>query len=185
MLRKLLMWMGMILLAAAAILSIRPTPVSAQCGVNPPNSSCFNCHVTQDSIYDKGEWHGIHARKDCCTNCHGGNCSAAEKERAHESMTPNPLDDIYISCHACHPEDYPERAARFAAELGITPSSRETPTPVPIRLNRPQPPDFVLPDALPSVSTPQPPIGFIHTGLLLLLSGLFLGFWLGKRLATH
>jgi hypothetical protein len=35
-------------------------------------------------------------------------------------MIPNPLEDIYTNCHACHPYDYPQRTALFAAKLGIT-----------------------------------------------------------------
>jgi hypothetical protein len=183
MLRKLSMLLGMFLTMTAVILSLWPSPVSAQCGVNPPDPSCVTCHEIQAPIYDKGEWHEIHARKDCCTNCHGGNCSAAEKELAHEGMIPNPLDDIYTNCHACHPDDYPERAARFAAELGITPSSRETPTPVPAS---PDEPKLVLPADLSSVPASQPPIGLINIGLLL-LTILFVGLlgWMGKRQATR
>jgi hypothetical protein len=169
MMRKLLILVEMLLFGGAIILSIWPTSVSAQCGVNPPDPSCVTCHEIQEPVYGKGEWHSIHARKDCCTNCHGGNCSAAEKERAHEGMVPNPLSDIYTNCHACHPDDYPERAARFAAELGITPSSRETPTPVPVPLEEAQILELDLPTDLSSVPAPQLPFGIINIGLMLIV----------------
>ena len=167
MLHKLFILAGAFLTAGVVLLSTMPSRVYAQCGINSPSSSCVVCHEVQALVSNEDEWHTIHARKDCCTNCHGGNCSAADKDRAHESMIPNPLEDIYTNCHACHP-DYPERAARFATELGITPSSRKTPTPIPIPLDEPQPPDLVLPADLSSIPAPQPPIGLINTGLLLL-----------------
>lgn len=170
--RKLLPLTGTFLLASAVILGIHPSPVSAQCGVNPPHSSCLTCHETQAPVYENGEWHGVHARKDCCTNCHGGNCSAKEKDQAHVDMIPNPLEDIYTNCHACHPDDYPQRAAIFAAKLGITPSSRETPIPAQNSTTNPQTP-LKLPDDFTSVPDSNPPIGLINLGLLIIAILLF------------
>lgn len=105
------------------------TPVQAQCGTGSVGS-CVTCHIDQAPVYEKGHWHGVHARKDCCANCHGGNCSARDKETAHIGMVSNPLEDVYTNCHACHPNDYWQHAEIFAAELNITPASRATPTPV-------------------------------------------------------
>jgi hypothetical protein len=107
------------------------SPAFAQCGDTPPKSSCITCHEIEDPVYQNGEWHGIHALKDCCTNCHGGNCRMMDKTQAHEGLVAHPLDDIYTNCYPCHPYDYQERAAPFGALLGVIPSSRETPTPVP------------------------------------------------------
>ena len=109
-----------------------PFPVKAQCGQpGDQPSSCITCHETEAPISKEGEWHMIHADKDICTYCHGGNATSNDKEVAHESMTSNPLEDIYTGCHACHP-DYDERAERFATTLGITPGSCATPTPIAI-----------------------------------------------------
>jgi hypothetical protein len=105
------------------------TTVRAQCG-EPQKSSCATCHAQEDPINEKGEWHIIHASKDICVNCHGGNGNAVGKDLAHEGITAHPLDDIYTDCHSCHP-DYNARAARFAPTLGITPGSCATPTPIP------------------------------------------------------
>jgi hypothetical protein len=111
---------------------LTPLPVSAQCGSNPPpDSSCYTCHVQEDPVAENGEWHGVHARKDCCAKCHGGNCSTMDKNLAHQGMVANPLSDIYTDCHSCHPDDYQAKADIFAAELDITPGSIATPTPVP------------------------------------------------------
>jgi hypothetical protein len=54
-----------------------------------------------------------------------------DKDLAHQDIIANPLSDIYTNCHSCHPDDYLVRAEVFAVELGITPSSISTPTPVP------------------------------------------------------
>jgi hypothetical protein len=185
MIRRLFILTGAFLFAGAVILSIMPSPVSAQCGDYPPPSSCITCHEIQEPVYENGEWHTIHARKDCCTNCHGGNCSADEKERAHVGMIPNPLVDIYNNCHACHPYDYQQRAAIFAAELGITPSSRKTPTPVPVLTENPQAPELALPDDFTSVPTPKPPIGLINLGLLIIVILLFRFGWSEQKHASN
>ena len=124
---------GILFLGCSVLVwAITPIPAAAQCGSNPPpDSSCYTCHVEQDPVYENGLWHGIHANKDCCAKCHGGNCSTMDKTLAHEGMIANPLSDIYTNCHSCHPEDYQQVAETFAMELGITPGSIATPTPAP------------------------------------------------------
>jgi len=122
--------MGALFLAFVLVFKAQ-SPAQAQCGDNPPKSSCITCHEKEEPVYQNGEWHGIHALKDCCASCHGGNCSAQDKDLAHESMVAKPLTDIYTDCRGCHPDDYIERAGRFAAILGVTPGSSPTATPVP------------------------------------------------------
>jgi hypothetical protein len=127
-----LVFIGIFFLGGSVLVwAMTPIPAAAQCGSNPPpDSSCFTCHVEQDPVYENGLWHGVHARKDCCAKCHGGNCSTMDKDLAHQDIIANPLSDIYTNCHSCHPDDYLVRAEVFAVELGITPSSISTPTPV-------------------------------------------------------
>jgi hypothetical protein len=120
-----------VLVTSVFLLAITPSLTSAQCGDTPPKSSCITCHEKEDPVTNNGEWHGIHALKDCCTNCHGGNCSAMEKDLAHEGLVTDPLEDIYINCYHCHPDDYQDRAERFAILLGVTPGSSPTATPFP------------------------------------------------------
>ncbi len=110
--------------------AVSAVPAHAQCG-EPPKSSCATCHEKRDPVATKGEWHQIHATKDICINCHGGNATAADEAGAHQTMVAQPLADIYTDCHSCHPEDYTSRAERFAAEIGVTPASCPTPTPAP------------------------------------------------------
>jgi hypothetical protein len=123
-------WISLALVAAGLILAGTALTALAQCGENPP-SSCLTCHEKTDPVLDNGEWHQIHARKDICVNCHGGNALAPDKAQAHLGMVAQPLGDTYLSCHSCHPDDYPTRAAQFGAQLGVTPQSERTPTPCP------------------------------------------------------
>jgi hypothetical protein len=100
----------------------------ADCGT-PPRSSCISCHAPDGHVEVMGEWNSIHLSQDMCTNCHGGNGSTMDTDSAHVDIVAQPLSDIYTDCHSCHPEDYAARSAQFAATLGVTPSSCETPTP--------------------------------------------------------
>ncbi|NJD59011.1 MAG: hypothetical protein FIA98_06395 [Anaerolineae bacterium] len=124
---------GMLFLGIGFLIWVMtPSPVFAQCGSNPPpDSSCYTCHVQEDPVAANGEWHGVHARKDCCAKCHGGNCSTMDKDLAHQGIVANPVSDIYTNCHSCHPDDYQTRADIFANKLDIIPGSIATPTPAP------------------------------------------------------
>jgi hypothetical protein len=99
-------------------------PESVGCS-NPPSSSCLTCHAQVDPIANQGEWHVVHDRNDFCRNCHGGDDRTTDKDQAHVGVMPNPLDDTYLSCHQCHPDDYQQRAEKFAAVLGVTSHSNE------------------------------------------------------------
>jgi hypothetical protein len=125
---------------------ITPQAAMAQCG--DPKSSCSTCHAEVQPVAAEGEWHVIHADKDCCRSCHGGNDTTMDKDEAHVGMMSNPLDDIYLSCHQCHPNDYQPRADRFATALGITAKS-SGPITVAIQLPSGEP-------AIPLTATTQP-----------------------------
>jgi hypothetical protein len=130
------------------IVLFAPQPAVAQC--QDPQPSCCACHTTAHPVADEGEWHTIHARKECCRACHGGNDRADDEDLAHSGMTLHPLQDTYLACHQCHPDDYQQRAQVFAVALQITPVSHE-PTP---RSNVPAatPPSIVTPAAQPAAS---------------------------------
>jgi hypothetical protein len=158
---------GVIILFVGGIVTVR-----AQCGETQP-SSCSTCHAQEDPVNEKGEWHIIHASKDICMNCHGGNGSATDKDLAHEGLTAHPLDDIYTDCHSCHP-DYDERAAYFAPTLGVTPGSCATPTPVPVGNIPGEPPssNINIPNHMMNTTPPQGP--FVVIGAMLGILTLFL-----------
>ena len=122
---------SVIALAIGLVVLFAPQAAVAQC--EDPQPSCCACHATAHPVTDQGEWHTIHARKECCRACHGGNDRADDKDTAHIGMTLHPLDDTYLACHQCHPDDYRQRAEVFAVALNITPASRE-PTARPVAL---------------------------------------------------
>ncbi len=166
-------WHGMGILCLVTGLTLWvESPAHAQCGDNPPKSSCITCHDQVDPVYQEGEWHAIHARKDICTKCHGGNCASMDKAMAHESLVVNPLTDIYTSCHGCHPDDYATRAARFAVVLGVTPGSIATPTAAPTS-QVVEHPMMILPAYAPASASGQPWImlldAMMFTGFVLLV----------------
>jgi hypothetical protein len=157
------------------------SPAFAQCG-NPPPSSCTSCHAQQDPVENKGEWHVVHASKDICTKCHGGNASTMDKDLAHQGMTANPLSDIYTDCHSCHP-DYIDRAAPYAATLQVTPSSCATPTAAAIgNVSNGMPPKgTAMQSNLMGTSTVSQVFLFITGGLTLLVLFCISACWLGEH----
>jgi hypothetical protein len=98
-----------------------------------------------------------------------------DKDLAHEGLGAHPLEDIYTNCYPCHPDDYEGRADRFAALLGATPTSRPTPTAVPVAPVVVHP-IVIQPLSIPTAPPPQAwlPVlgGLAFTGILLLCLGL-------------
>jgi hypothetical protein len=120
----LVVGLAVCLTPAAAWAQSGGVPESSNCSY-PPESSCSTCHSQVDSVSVQGEWHTIHARSDICRNCHGGDDRTMDKDQAHVGVMRNPLGDTYLSCHQCHPDDYQQRAEKFAVVLGVTPQSHE------------------------------------------------------------
>lgn len=155
-------------------------PAWAQCGDRPPDSSCITCHEATDPVSNLGEWHIIHAQKDCCWNCHGGNTQTSDKELAHEGMTRLPLEDTRLSCYPCHPDDYQSRAERFGAILGVQPVSHE-PTPRPTA--PPRNGKGLQPVILPASEEMQVEAFSRYSAWVVLALAImfFAGFWLWKH----
>jgi len=145
---------SLITLAIGLLMLFAPQAAVAQCEDQKP--SCCTCHATAHPVTDQGEWHVIHARKECCRACHGGNDQAQDKDTAHVGIVLNPLTDTYTACHQCHPDDYGQRAQVFAAALHITPQSNE-PTPRPAVAASTPPPMILTP--LPKATTDVTPVG--------------------------
>jgi hypothetical protein len=137
---------SLVMLAIGLVVLFMPQAASAQCDDQKP--SCCTCHATAHPVVDQGEWHTIHARKECCRACHGGNDQAQDKETAHVGIVLNPLTDTYTSCHACHPTDYRQRAEVFAVALHVTPMSSEPLT----HTVAFQPPSSIPPIKLPTAA---------------------------------
>lgn len=104
-------------LALGVGLLLFPRDASAQCGSSA--SSCKTCHEVQgkDPVNAKGAWHQQHAFGDFCEFCHAGNVKAKDEAAAHTGMI-SPLADVKGSCQSCHPNDYMDRAQKYAEALG-------------------------------------------------------------------
>jgi hypothetical protein len=105
---------------ALPVIVLMATPqqnASAQCGSQ--TSSCKDCHEVQKAapVNTQGEWHTAHAFGDFCEFCHAGNAKSKDKAAAHTGML-DPLADVKGSCQSCHPNDYMERAIKYADALG-------------------------------------------------------------------
>ncbi len=159
---------SLVALAIGLVVLFVPQTVVAQC--EDPKPSCCTCHATAHPVTDQGEWHTIHARKECCRACHGGNDQAQDKDTAHVGIVLNPLADTYTACHQCHPDDYQQRAEIFAVALHITPQSSEPLTKTVAFQPPSKVPPLQLPSAATSMSTANPTPGLlVLIGLVALL----------------
>lgn len=147
---------GSIITFAIGLLVLFAPPQAAVAQCEDPKPSCCTCHATAHPVGEQGEWHSIHARKECCRACHGGNDQAQDKDVAHVDMTLHPLQDTYMSCHQCHPDDYRQRANVFAVALHVTPMSSEPTARPPVAASTP-PPMILTP--LPKATTDVTPAG--------------------------
>ncbi len=176
-------WFNWLVLAVIfALFGMSPQTALAQCGDIPEESTCKTCHEEAYPVYGTGEWHDIHARKDCCWNCHGGNSQSMDQDIAHAGMTLNPLTDTYQDCYACHPYDYDDRAVAFGTLLSMEPG-QTIPTPLaavnPVRLPEEAREIVILPTSQPAaISLPDwlPVVSLLGLGVLVLV---------GLCLASH
>jgi hypothetical protein len=96
-------------------------------------------------------------------------------------MVRHPLEDTYTNCHACHPDDYPQRAERFAVALGVTP----------LACSRPLTPTLVaqVPSGAqtftPSPLTPTSPEWTAALALLALIAVFFVSVTVAARRRAH
>ena len=113
-------------IAAIFFFITSPRSIDAQCGSSA--SSCRSCHEVQKAapVNTKGAWHSAHAFGDFCAFCHSGNTKSMEKSAAHTGMV-EPLSDVKGACQSCHPNDFMDRAKKYAAVLG-KPIGTGTPT---------------------------------------------------------
>ncbi len=181
-------WLAPIgIIVVGLIVLLSPQAVDAQCSEGGA-PSCCTCHAETHPVASQGEWHEEHARRDCCWYCHGGNTQTQDKELAHVGVVRQPLADAYLSCHSCHPDDYRERAAKFAVVLKVTPGSSEPLTQTVALVTRSKAP----PAAPVSAPLAEPPAAADQTGLLTLiaivgvaLAGLLLGRGIRARTSAH
>lgn len=175
---QILLLTSLILLAIGLVVLLAPQTAIAQC--EDPEPSCCTCHATAHPVFDQGEWHAIHARKECCRACHGGNDRTNDKDAAHADMTLHPLQDTYLACHQCHPDDYQQRAEVFAVALHVTPQSSE-PTARPLVAAATPRPMIVTP--LPQAAMDATPVW--DWPVILVIALLVIGFLVIWRRRSH
>jgi len=114
---KRLSLMTLVVIGLAVVWLLNAPSTDAQCGSSM--SSCKSCHEVQaqDPINDKGEWHTAHAFGDFCEFCHAGNVQAQDEAAAHQGLV-DPFSDVKAGCQSCHPDDYTDRAQKYATALG-------------------------------------------------------------------
>ncbi len=107
------------ILLATVVFIAYPHPADAQCG--SAATSCKSCHEVQKvmPVNTKGAWHTQHAFGDFCAFCHSGNTKDKDKTVAHKGMV-DVLADVKGACQSCHPNDYNDRAKKYADALGKT-----------------------------------------------------------------
>jgi hypothetical protein len=112
----------MAVLVATVVFIAYPRPADAQCG--SAASSCKSCHEVQKvmPVNTNGAWHTQHAFGDFCAFCHSGNTKDKDKAGAHKGMV-DVFADVKGACQSCHPNDYNDRAKKYADALGKTISS--------------------------------------------------------------
>ncbi len=93
---------------------------NAQCGASL--SSCKTCHEVKRAlpVTTNGNWHKDHSFGDFCEFCHGGNTASMNKAEAHEGVIAIPVQNPSNTCSSCHPDDYIDRAEKYAKTLNIT-----------------------------------------------------------------
>jgi hypothetical protein len=161
-----------ILMAILAWCAFSTSPASAQC--DTPKSSCVSCHGTGNHVTGMGEWNSVHVNQDMCIYCHGGNGNTMDENLAHEGIVAQPLSNIYTDCHSCHPSDYIERSAKFAATLNVTPSSCATPTSIAVSNGSGELPPGGINIPTNPVNATQSQQPFLVIGAMLSILALFL-----------
>lgn len=177
----LMLLIGLILTGVGLL--IAPQSAEAQCS-GDQQSACCACHAETHPVANQGEWHVEHVGRDCCWYCHGGNTQATDKDEAHVGVVRQPLDDAYLSCHSCHPDDYRDRAAKFAVVLMVTPGSSE-PVTQSVALAVPAAPASAEVAGTPVTETPPEAGGNTALMLLLLVCAVGVGILLGARWRLH
>jgi hypothetical protein len=125
---KVYIWIAVITMFLMGTLLIGITPAFAQTPSPEKDDTCVACHENLYVLYDTGKWYCLCGETPHCSYCHGGVVGTLDEKTAHQGMIANPVGDNTAICQNCHPEDYSEHVAMFAAHGGIqaTPISQPT-----------------------------------------------------------
>lgn len=175
--KRTILWASAALLLLALVLSAQPA--AAQAG-----TSCLQCHEVEgeNPVLASGPWHLQHGENVQCALCHGGNPSKSEAEAAHAGVLRNPLEQASARCALCHPTNFTEQAALYAAQITPLPTATPEPTLTPVPLpttapgETPQPTYTPAPSATPLPPPPPPPPPSPWLGVLSFARGPFFRF---------
>ena len=126
--KVLRLWMAVFSTVLMGTLFIGIAPAWAQTPSPEKDESCMACHENLYVLHDTGKWYCMCGTKARCTYCHHGVLGALDEETAHQGMIANPVRDNAAVCQNCHPDDYTEHVAMFAAHGGLSPTPISLPT---------------------------------------------------------
>ena len=109
------------LLSLALAFSL-PGPAFAQEDNPETPSNCIICHEDLYYQHDTGKYFCVSEASQRCTDCHGGDPTATDKESAHFDRSAHPVVNGDISkCQECHPGNCEEYVQQFEQLAGINP----------------------------------------------------------------
>jgi hypothetical protein len=109
------------LLAFGLALSLT-VPALAQEEAPESPSNCIVCHENLYYLYDTGKHFCVTEARQRCSDCHGGDPSATDKDAAHHHRSAHPVVNEDVStCQQCHPNDCDDYVQKFAQVAGISP----------------------------------------------------------------
>jgi len=122
-----------------------PTPAAAlslpEEGTEEP--ACNSCHDNLYYNHDLGKYYCVANARTRCVDCHGGDPTSLDKNKAHMNMEAFPVRGSDLSkCLSCHPEDCDTYVEKFSAVAGFRQSkpvqgSTYSTTPEPITASFP------------------------------------------------
>jgi hypothetical protein len=169
--QKWTVWFFASLLAFGLALSL-PTSSLAQDAEPEVPSNCIVCHEDLYYLFDTGKHYCVTEARQRCTDCHGGDPAATDKDAAHYKRSAHPVINEDVSaCQQCHPTDCDEYVQKFAQIAGISPVF------VAVK------PDLMLIEPVAATRQPEPPVAW--TMLLPILAGTVLIFLALAAFAAH
>lgn len=124
--KKLIILFGVLLIVTISLGSF-VQKTRAQSKPDQKKSTCLTCHEDLYYFFDTGKWYCLCQSEAKCTDCHLGNESTADKEKAHEGMITAPAAKSAEICQRCHPDDYEAHIEKFGSIAGF----HKTPCPLP------------------------------------------------------
>lgn len=82
------------------------------------SNSCISCHEDLYYLHDTGKNYCVTEMEERCVNCHAGNSTVMDEEKAHAGLIASPQKENGTRCQECHTQDAQDRLATFASKGG-------------------------------------------------------------------